>query len=153
MHRLALTLAALAVAAVVAPVAWADPPAREPAPAPATFTITDSCTFDVRVDVLVNKEFATTFASGRQIITGRLVVRVTNLDNQAKTLVLQSSGPAIEDLADPSKFNLSGTSFWFFPGALLLTRGPASITLDASGNVTSFSHTSASIVDLCAALA
>lgn len=107
----------------------------------------------MRVDVLVNKEFITTFTSGKQIITGRLVVRVTNLSNPSKSAVLQISGPGIEDLSNPSTFNLSGTSLIFFSGVLALTRGPVSITFDASGNVTSFTQTSASSVDICAVLA
>jgi hypothetical protein len=122
-------------------------------PAPPTFTITGSCSFDVRVDVLVNKEFITTFTSGKQIITGRLVVAVTNVDQPSKSRVLQISGPGIEDVSSPSVFNLSGTSLIFFPGTLLLTRGPISITFDESGNVVSFSQTSASSVELCAVLA
>ena len=153
MHRLTVAFAAILSSALVVPAALADKPTREPLPAPPSFTISGSCSFDVQVDVLVNKEFITTFTSGKQIITGRLVVRVTNLDNPSKSRVLQISGPGIEDLSNPSTFNLSGTSLIFFPGVLLLTRGPISLTFDQSGNVTSFTQTSASSVDLCAVLA
>ncbi len=152
MHRIALTLAALAIAAIVVPAASADQPTREALSTPDTFTISGSCTFDVRLDTLANKGYLLTFTSGKQIISGRLVVRVTNLSDPSKSLVLQISGPGIEDLAEPFTFNLSGTSLFFFPGTLLLTRGPASITFDESGNVVSFTQTSASSVDICAAL-
>jgi hypothetical protein len=153
MHRLTAALAAILSSALVVPAALADKPTREPLPAPPSFTISGSCSFDVQADVVVNKEFITTFTSGKQIITGRLVVRVTNLDNPSKSLVLQVSGPGIEDLSNPSTFNLSGTSLFYGPGALLLTRGPVSVTFDESGNPTSFTQTSASSVDLCAVLA
>jgi hypothetical protein len=153
MRGFTAAVAALAAATVLVPIALADKPVREPLPAPPTFTIQGSCPFDVRVDTLVNKEFVTTFASGKVIITGRLVVRVTNVEQPSKSLVLQISGPGIEDNSNPSVFNLSGTSLIFFPGTLLLTRGPISLTFDESGNVVSFSQTSAASVDLCAVLA
>jgi hypothetical protein len=147
MHRLVVPLAAILTSALLVPAALADKPIREPLPAPPFFLVTDSCSFDVRVDVLVNKEFITTFTSGKQIITGRLVARVTNLDDPSKSRVLQISGPAINDLADPSTFNLSGSSLVFFPGVMVLTHGPVSLTFD------SFTQTSASSVDVCALLA
>jgi hypothetical protein len=147
MHRLVVPLAAILTSALLVPAALADKPIREPLPAPPFFLVTDSCSFDVRVDVLVNKEFITTFTSGKQIITGRLVARVTNLDDPSKSRVLQISGPAINDLADPSTFNLSGSSLIFFPGVMVVTHGPVSLTSD------SFTQTSASSVDVCALLA
>jgi hypothetical protein len=155
MRRLTAAFVAIASAALLVPAALADPPTREPTPPPVgtSFAVSGSCSFDVQIDVLVNKEFTATFTSGKQIITGRLVVRLTNLDNPSKSIVLQISGPGIEDLANPSVFNLSGTSLIFFPGVLVLTRGPISLTFDESGNVTSFTQTSASSVDLCAVLA
>jgi hypothetical protein len=155
MRRLTAAFVAIASAALLVPAALADPPTREPTPPPVgtSFAVSGSCSFDVQIDVLVNKEFTTTFTSGKQIITGRLVVRLTNLDNPSKSIVLQISGPGIEDLANPSVFNLSGTSLIFFPGVLVLTRGPISLTFDESFNVTSFTRTSASSVDLCAVLA
>jgi hypothetical protein len=152
MQRLTLVFAVILSSAILAPAALADKPTREPLPSP-SFFISGSCSFDVQLDILVNKEFITTFTSGKQIITGRLVVRVTNLSDPTKSAVLQVSGPGIEDLSDPSTFNLSGTSLIFFPGVLALTHGPVSLTFDASGNVTSFTQTSASSVDMCAVLA
>jgi hypothetical protein len=153
MHRLVVPLAAILTSALLVPAALADKPIREPLPAPPFFLVTDSCSFAVRIDVLVNKEFITTFTSGKQLGTGRLIVRVTNLDDPSKSRVLNVSGPAKSDLADPSTVPLSGSSLIFFPGVLRLTHGPVSLTIDADGNVTSFTQTSASSVDLCALLA
>ena len=81
------------------------------------------------------------------------MVRLTNLSDPSKSLVLQINGPGINDLATPNVFNLSGSSLIFFPGVLELTRGPISLTIDEEGNVISFTQTSASSVDLCAVLA
>jgi hypothetical protein len=153
MHRLVLALAALLTSALLVPAALADKPIKESLPAPPFATISDSCAFDVRVDFLVNKEFIKVFTSGKTLITGRLVVRVTNLDNPSKSRVLNISGPGKDDLADPSTIHLSGSSLVFFPGVLLLTHGPVTLTIDADGNVTSFTQTSASSVDVCALLA
>jgi hypothetical protein len=153
MHRLVLALAALLTSALLVPAALADKPIKEPLPAPPFIDVSGSCSFDVRIDFLVNKEFIKTFASGKTLVTGRLVVRVTNLVNPSKSRVLNISGPGKNDLAEPSTFNLSGSSLIFFPGVLVLTHGPVALTFDANGNVTSFTQTSASSVDLCALLA
>src|SRR5215213_450675 len=153
MHRLIAALAVLASATVLTPSAVADPPTREPLPTSPTFTIVGSCAFDVQFDVLVNKQFITTFTSGRQIITGRLVVRLTNVSDPSKSLVLQINGPGINDLASPNVVNLSGSSLIFLPGVLELTRGPIVLTFDEEGNLISFVKTSSSSVDLCAVLA
>jgi hypothetical protein len=144
-------LALFVAAAALAPVAVAGKPVREPSPFP-SFTITGSCSFDVRLDVLVNKEFATTFANGKVIVTGRLVLKATNVDQEQQSRVLQISGPGFADLADPAALTLSGTSLVFAPGMMLVTKGPVTATFDEDGNVT-IDQTSASSVDVCALLA
>jgi hypothetical protein len=147
-HRFAVAIAAItSTVALLAPMASADQPTRQPLPQPSSFTISGSCAFDVQLDVLVNQEYITTFTSGKQIITGRLVVRLTNLSHPSKSTVVQINGPGIEDVSNPSVFNLSGSSLFFFPGVLLLTHGPVTASPD------SFTQTSASSVDLCRVLA
>jgi hypothetical protein len=150
LHRFTVALVAILSSALIMPTALADKPTREPLPA-SDVTIVGSCSFDVQAEVLVNKEFITTFPSGKQIITGRLVVRLTNLDNPTKSIVLQINGPGIEDL-NSSDFNLSGTSLIFLPGILRVTHGPVTITVDESGNPV-VTQISASFVDICAVLA
>jgi hypothetical protein len=152
MHRLVVALAVVLTSGLAAPAALADKPIKEPVPAPPFLTVTGSCSFDVRIDFLANKEFSKTFTSAKQIITGRLVVRVTNLEDPSNSRVLNISGPGKEDISDPSTFNLSGSSLVFFPGVLVLTHGPVSLTFDEDGNVTSFTQTSQSSVDLCRVL-
>lgn len=152
MHRLVVALAAVLFAGLIAPAALADKPVREPLPAPPFLIVSGSCSFDVRIDFLASKEFSKIFTSGKQIITGRLVVRVTSLEDPSKSTVLNISGPGKEDISDPSTFNLSGSSLVFFPGVLVLTHGPVSLTSDEDGNVTSFTQTSQSSVDLCRVL-
>jgi hypothetical protein len=154
MQRLTYALACMLIAALLVPAAaLAAKPTRDPLPAPPTFTISGSCSFDVQVDVLRNKEFITGFSSGKTIVTGQLFLRLTNLSEPSKSVTLNVSGPGINDVSDPSTFNLSGTSlFWSTGLPVLLTRGPVSLTLDSAGNVTSFTQKSASSVNECAVL-
>ena len=106
MHRVAFAVTIVAIAALFAPAAFADQPTRQPLPFP-SFTISGGCAFDVLLEPVVNKEYSTTFTNGMQIITGRLVVRLTNESNPSKSIVVQISGPGKEDLANPTVFNLT----------------------------------------------
>jgi hypothetical protein len=159
MRRL-VTATAVVASLVVAPVASADKPLREGLPAE-PFTLDASiCGFPVDVGIVANKEFITTFSSGKQIITGKLVVE---LSGNGKTITEQISGPGFitTDQSGTTTLTLSGTSLVFFfpgdlgpgiPGQLLLTRGPVTLVFPESGTP-SFDRTSASVVDLCAVLA
>jgi hypothetical protein len=61
---------------------------------PATFEAGMACDFAVTVAEVVNKEFRRTFPNGNSLITGRLVVRVTN-DVTDETVVRNVSGPVL----------------------------------------------------------
>lgn len=153
MNRPTILAATILVVALLSPgAALAAKPTREPLPVPPTFDITGSCQFDVRVDVLANDEFIAVLTSGKTIVTGRLILRLTNVDEPSQSITLNVSGPSINDSSDPSTINLSGTSLLFYPGVLMLTKGPVAIKIDENGNVTSVRFTSAAAVDLCAAL-
>jgi hypothetical protein len=154
MKRLVLMLGlALAAALLVPSVAAADQPIREGLPAE-DFTIEGSCTFDVDVQILANNELITTFSDGRQLITGALFVRLTNVET-GKSIDLNISGPGfITPHEDGSvTFELSGRSLVFDVGFLQLTSGPVILEIDENGDVVSYTYTSAATVDLCAVLA
>jgi hypothetical protein len=86
------TLAGIAaLALVLAGAAGADPPTRTYLPA-APFSGHFCPGFDVLVTPLVDKEYATTFDNGAVIITGRLVIQVTNLST-GDSIVVNASGP------------------------------------------------------------
>ena len=153
MNRLTILAGTILVAALLSPGATlAAKPTRDPLPAPPTFDIIGSCEFDVRVDVLANNEFIAAFTSGKTIVTGRLIVRLTNVDEPSHSITLNISGPSINDSGDPFTVNLSGSSLLFYPGVLMLTKGPVAVTIDESGNVTSVRFTSSGAIDLCALL-
>lgn len=161
LFRFPAALVSVLCALLFIPVALADGPVREPTPPPpgTSFTLHGICPFDVQLTLLVNNESTATFSSGQQIVTGRLVVGLENL-NTHKSIVLNISGPTFTAVGS-STLTLSGSSLLFYfpgdlgpgaPGALLLTHGPVTITFDATGTITSVSRTSASATDQCAAL-
>ena len=111
--------------------AFSAGPVREPLVfEPITFAAGEICPFGVTIDAVANKEIFKDFGD-HLIITGRLVVQVTN-DETEKSVVLNVSGPAkvvfTEDSATQYGRGL-GLNL-FFPGdlgpegALLWTRGP-----------------------------
>jgi hypothetical protein len=61
---------------------------------PATFAAGVACDFQVTVSEVVNNEYSRTFPSGSMLITGRLVVRVTN-DETGESVVRNVSGPGL----------------------------------------------------------
>ena len=158
MKLLIACAAALGTLALAAP-ASADQPVRQPSPFPPFTVPAEICGFQVEVTPVVNAEIATTFSSGKTIVTGRFVVQ---LSGNGKTITENVSGPVIitTDASGTTTFTLLGPSFLFFrpgelgpgtPGQFLLSHGPATIVV--SGNGESLDITSASTIDLCAVLA
>jgi hypothetical protein len=86
--------------------------------------IEGACEFPVAVTVLENNEFTTTFFKDgnvtRVLVTGRLVVELTNLDNTDESLVANISGPGVFTFTkDTTLLKTEGN--WllvFFPGDL-----------------------------------
>jgi hypothetical protein len=156
MRRAATTFALLALLAmIVVPGAAADKPTREFVPAPSEFTLDASiCGFDVRVEVLTNKQYAITFSNGMTTVTGALSVRLTNLDDLTQSIVLNIPGPGF--FAESGALTATGPwVFFFFPGEL----GPGSpaMLVYTIGRVriddTGFHLLGGQQLDLCAALA
>jgi len=162
MKRFAVILVFGLVALAPAP-AGAEQPVREGLPA-APFTLDASiCGFAVDLTFPTNNEFSTTFSNGKQIITGALFATLTNEQNH-KSLTINISGPGkiVTDANGNTSLTLSGRSLIFFtpgqvgagtPGVLILTSGPVTIVSDRAGNIVSFDRTSASVQDMCRALA
>ncbi|MBA2757323.1 MAG: hypothetical protein H0U37_07770 [Chloroflexi bacterium] len=87
--------------------------------------------------ILVNREYGTAFIDGRVIITGRLVIRVTNLDT-TKSVVLNASGPGHIDR--DGTFTAEGRYLAFGPtidGLNLYTGHRDYFTAVGSGHVVS----------------
>ena len=159
-RRLFAALAAVAAIALVSvPLASADKPIKEFAPAPEFTTGSFCADFDVTIHITVNKEYAKTFSSGATAINGQFKAELINVET-GKTVAVNISGPASIP-ADGSTFTLSGRSLFFgepgdfgagAPATLWLTSGPATLTFDEDGNVTDFT-TSGHVIDMCEVLA
>jgi hypothetical protein len=118
-NAILIFITGLAAFALV-PVASADKPSREFTPTE-DFIIEDVCAFPVEYHVLANNEFTTTFSDGRQLITGKLKVRLTNLDEPSKSLKVNISGPGVIRVTEEGVFTLKATGRWlffFFPADL-----------------------------------
>jgi len=99
-------------------------PVREFLPAPEfiEFAPGELCEFGVRIDVLINQEYGTTFSDEngvplRTIITGRLILKLTNLSDPSTAVVVNASGPGlVEYKGDIIRVTLRGRSLIFLPG-------------------------------------
>lgn len=112
----AATLAALTVGLVVPSLAAAAKPERFDVGMPQQFVLPagSACEFDLQVDVLANGEryklwFDQDGVPTRGLLTGRLVLQMTNLETDA-AVVLNVSGPGHD------RFNADGTIDTAFTG-------------------------------------
>ena len=117
-------------------------PTREFLPAPdfIEFAAGELCDFPVRIDVLVNKEFGTTFFddSGqptRTLVSGRLILRLVNLDTSDSTVV-NASGPGLVVYeGDNIRVTLRGRSLIFLPSDHLLYLNTGQVVEFGNGTI------------------
>lgn len=160
MKGLLVLLVAAVCAAVLAGGAGADRPIREFMPQ-TDDVISGACPFDVGLTILRNEAHLTTFSDGRQLVTGSLKVRLTNLTpGSGKSIDLNASGPGLlTETATAFEIKAEGRWFWFFlpgelgpgsPGMAVATSGLAYLRGDANGLTFTPSKNT---TDICAALA
>jgi hypothetical protein len=156
---LALATAATLALALAAPAA-AVGPTREYLPLPATIDLAagEGCSFPVRIDVLVNREYGVTFADAsgdllRQLVSGTLIIGLTNVDND-RSITIDISGPAefVVHADGSSTFTLRGNSMPLDPGGLFRTTGTVVQEYDSDGNLLSTTQTAGTRTDICAAI-
>jgi len=153
MRRLAIcTLGVLAVWCTLAPAAGAEKPTREFIPAP-DFVIEESCSFDVGVHVVANKEYGITFSNGATLVTGALKFTLTNLDNRSKSITLNIPGPGLFTFTSDGALTIDAHGPWlfYFSGVLLYSTGHSHLNVSAAG-VFSLSQQGGTSTDLCAVL-
>lgn len=154
MRKALSSLAALViVAAITVPVAAAFRPVIEPLPAEDFVIPADICGFEVAVEILANKEKAIIFGDGRAMITGTLKVRLTNLDDPTRSIVLNIPGPGT---FDESGLTATGPWLFFFSRGELGKKSPAMLAY-TTGRVriddAGFHQLSGTRTDLCPLLA
>jgi hypothetical protein len=163
MKRL-IVLGAVLATVMVPSVAWADKPLKEFFPADPV-TVEDVCDFPLLLDPIINQEYIKSFFDEegnleRQIVTGRFVVEVTNLDS-GESQTVNVSGPVFFTFTeDTLTVRLAGRSLlYFFPGELTtgeayvrVTSGPNVLEVNlGTGAVTPLREAS-NFVDMCSAL-
>jgi hypothetical protein len=166
MRRFLSLLAVVATAGLgVAAGAAADPPQKVPVPPLGDFTLSGVCPFDVGVHTTAQNNHTRLYANGVFAGEGLLMVELKNLKS-GTTMAVNISGPGrfIPNADGTTSVRVEGRNLVFFfpdqlaagaPGALFLTKGLATETVDSATGVPlqgSFA-TASSATDLCAALA
>jgi hypothetical protein len=163
MKRLRL-LPAIALAVVMVVVestaAAAQAPIHEPAsPLDSTFGAGEVCAFPIHLESIGDPGNVTTFPDGHQLVTGRFIVRATNLLTE-ESILINASGPFVVRFENDGTtiFDVHGTFLWILgsgdlggPG-LLFTTGHVVTILSQEFLVTSFQLTGTS-ENLCTTLA
>ena len=141
---------------VTATGAGADPnpnSGRVPVEIPPDQTVEGVCPFPVAIHVDINKEFSKEHKNGVTIITGRLVVTLTNTDT-GRSVTYNISGPVRITSQDGLETDVFlGRSLLFSPDiGMLVTSGRAVTTFDPeTGEFTLVSHRGHA-EDVCATL-
>jgi hypothetical protein len=153
-----LAVLALCTLAIMVPAtgASADPnpnSGRVPVEIPPDITVTDVCRFPVAIHVDINKEFSKEHKNGVTIITGRLVVTITNTET-GESVSYNISGPVHITSQDGLETQVFlGRSLLFTPElGMLVTSGRAVTTFNPeTGEFTLVSHRGHA-EDVCATL-
>ena len=123
--------------------------------------ITDVCSFDVDLHVIRNNEYETLFDDGHFIISGALVVRLTNLSDPTNSMVLNVPGPGHFTPGDDGSLTLRAVGPWLFwwtadqlypgsPAMFLFSSGHSTATFNADGTIDF--EAARNSTDICAAL-
>ena len=155
LRRVSIAFAVLLLSIAVAPPVAATKPDRQFAPS-AGVLISGFCDFDVQLDIVVNKEYATTFYDRdgnvvRVHIAGRFVNRLTNTTT-GEAVEINVSGPGLF-LSDEEGLTVQARGRWllFFAGEFVVVSGHTVLRVDAAGE--SIVSRRGSQIDVCSLLA
>lgn len=163
MKRL-LMLGAALMTTLIPSAALADKPLKEFFPADPV-TLEDVCDFPVLLDPIINQEYVRSFFDEagnleRQVVTGRFVVEVTNLES-GESVTVNVSGPVFFTFTqDTLTVRLAGRSLlYFLPGELTtgdayvrVTNGPNVLEVNLGTGAVTPLRESSNFVDMCGAL-
>lgn len=157
MRRILVLVAAVALLAL-APVADAAPNPRShriPVEQPHNEVLTGLCPFPVVLDTVVNGEFSKTHQDGVTIVTGRLVVRVTNQETGASR-TYNVSGPVriTPESGTTLVVELMGRSILTDPSVgVIVSSGRVVVRVDLTTGTLTILSTSGHVEDVCQTLA
>ena len=151
-----LSLAVVTVA-LLAGSASADPDpntGRVPVTQPPDDVITEVCPFPIFIETLAAKEFSKTHENGVEIITGRLVVRITNTET-GESQVYNISGPVHITRDGPIETDIfGGRSLLLDPSfGVLVTSGRVVGTFNTDTGEFRIVSRRGHVEDVCATLA
>jgi hypothetical protein len=147
-------------ATLVIPLASATRPVKEFLPFEGA-SLPGICPFTVQVDVLANKEYSKTFSEGRVLITGKLKIRLTNVES-GESIDANISGQGVFRFHEDGSLTLHAHGRWLFfffpgelgpgtPGRMFLNSGR--LVLNAGPGGTEITRRTGHKVNVCAALA
>jgi hypothetical protein len=161
-----VTTTALALVGSTVNSAFADGPKREPVPASDFSLPPGPCPFPLDFHIVTNQEYSLTYTDQNgnpthEIVTGLLVVQVTNHDSGA-SIERNISGPGDYRFNPDGTITLSAWGTWllfFFPGQLgpgapgmvIINNGFVELLTNPDGTQTILSR-SGSLEDVCATL-
>jgi hypothetical protein len=156
--RRILVLVAAAALLALAPTADAAPNPRShriPVEQPQDQVLTGLCPFAVELDTVVNGEFSKTHQDGVTIITGRLVVRVTNQETGASRTYNVSGPVRVTPESDTSLVvELLGRSILTDPSVgVIVSSGRLVVRVDTTTGSLTVLSTSGHVEDVCQTLA
>jgi hypothetical protein len=148
---------AVVTVALLAGSASADPnpnSGRVPVIQPPEDVITEVCPFPIFIETLAAKEFSKTHENGVEIITGRLVVRITNTET-GESQVYNISGPVHITRDGPIETDIfGGRSLLLDPSfGVLVTSGRVVGTFNTDTGEFRIVSRRGHVEDVCATLA
>ena len=158
--RFGLLALALALGGAFASTALAEPPVKEPLESePQEFAAGEVCDFPIRIEPVGGNPSITFFASGRFHVTGREIVRVTNLDT-VESIDLGTQGSLVFMPLPDGNLAITAngrTLIYFLPqdvggAGLFLVTGRISEILDTASDTITVADFRGRRLDVCAAL-
>lgn len=127
---------------------------RVPVTLPPETVVTDVCPFPVLIELVANKEYSKTHKNGVEIITGRLVVRITNTEtDESRVYNISGPGQVTQDGAIETDVFL-GRALLFDPSfGMLVTSGRVVATFNTETGEFSIVSQRGHVEDVCATLA
>jgi hypothetical protein len=128
---------------------------RIPVEQPSHLVLTDLCPFTVVLDTVVNGEFSKTHENGVTIVTGRLVVQVTNQETGASKTYNVSGPVRILPASGTTQIvELLGRSLLTDPSlGVIVTSGRLVVRVDTTTGGLTVLSTTGHVEDVCQTLA
>ena len=155
-HLIKVVILSILVGLFPSTIALADTkPIRKDVSAPFVMTVENVCSFPVEITSLANNEVLTIYSDGRRTVTGRLTVRLTNV-NTGKSIDVNVSGPVTFTPTDDGFTAVFRGRSLIFPNGtnlFFISSGRTIMTVNQDMTFFTLLSVTGSTFDVCAALA